>query len=140
MFDYIGDQVEFRWAGEDEFFVAPPEYYVVWDPDGEFVRACNLYVIPAKASGEDWRGESERAKAYLADDDLEHYEIELPKGKWREIGTIDLIRYRRSIELGSFQHPYKVPVPLFESTGKTPSWRVYLPDGCVIDDRGFVWP
>jgi hypothetical protein len=79
--------------------------------------------------------------------------VELPKGPWDRVGRIVRVYYDRYGELASpYQHPFKQEVKdaavlykqqrsqRYGPKGAHKAYRISLPDGCVINAHGFVWP
>lgn len=147
--------VDFKLKGERARVKPPRSHVVLHDPDGITWPKCSVLIgdferldeAPGKIP--DW------ARDYFG----KTYEprkgrVEsLPPRRlsdWQELGELKDIRYiRRGNRFGErgFFHPFgKRRWQSLFITGravlyKHSSWyRIEFPDGCLIDDRGFVWP
>lgn len=130
----------------------PRSHVLVHDTTGRLLSKCELYVVR-------WRGAKSVSKRHnLAPNDpgirdaedyfvSEHGEavpirggsVEIPEGPWRRVALVKFIRYRRAGFEKPFEHEYDVPVKL-EDTMRPLAWRLPLPEGCIVDNRGFVTP
>lgn len=122
--------------------ILPPDFVVVQDENGILFDRCHMHVVR-------WHPKRTR----LSKNDIEvaqrYYgrsvkprggEVEVPKGPWRRVAKIAFIRYRREGELkGNYEHPFKPHVFLY-ATKNPLAWKLKLPDGCIVDERGFVRP
>jgi len=136
--------------GDDVPLPCPKEFVVVNDNSGKQRRSCDFYIckqLPlhnsdtgsqhATASvvtaAQKWFGEALPPRGR---------EVELPNPPWQRGPQIDAIWYRRhAVEglSGRYEHKYRPSVPIFVSS-KPLGWRIALPDGCIVDERGFVAP
>jgi hypothetical protein len=141
----MGDEVAFGVHGSDEEVVCPDEFVIVHDVSGKILRACDFYVLRNRGVIRGDSGVSEvayqTARRWYGDRlSLEKYRVDLPDSGWQRVGKIDAIRYRRLGVLGeAYQHPYDPPIVLYRSLGER-GWKCALPDGCIVDERGFVYP
>jgi hypothetical protein len=123
----------------------PPSYVLVNDATGRILDKCDIYVVK-------WRNKNGRSRAEIDSADRAAAEeyfrtgaqirsgfVELPRGPWRRVGRIRFIRYERHGFDRPFEHRYDMPVELLYSP-RPLAWRLPLPEGCVIDSRGFVRP
>lgn len=126
----------------------PRSHVLVHDTTGQLLSKCELYVVR-------WRGAKTPrlqhqdpaimdAEKYFMDQHgnpvpIRGGSVEIPEGPWRRVAKVKLIRYRRAGYQKPFEHEYEVPVEL-EDTMRPLAWRLPLPEGCVIDNRGFVRP
>jgi hypothetical protein len=126
----------------------PAPYVLVHDTAGLLLSRCDLYVVK-------WhrmyaRSNPSYAVPVRVEGDLKDYfgpranlqwgEVEIPNGPWKRFAMVQFIRYRRAgKEAGLYEHEYEIPVTLYGC--KNPlAWRISLPSGCKVDERGFVWP
>lgn len=70
--------------------------------------------------------------------------VELPTGPWQRVGQAAQIYYARHGKIhGLFHHPYKdredFPVML-DVNRKQTGYRIHMPDGCIVNAHGFVFP
>jgi hypothetical protein len=143
-----GYDVSFRMVKTGRYYQCPEDYWILVDRDGAFWRRCNVGVVQVFYKGEE-PGPDYRGMVV----DVDHlcgcggYELPIgaifddPYGKWKTVGYIDQIRYTRTDlgDKGDMEHDYDVPVPLFKRVGGN-DFCVALPDGCIVDERGFVKP
>jgi len=130
----------------------PRSHVLVHDTTGQLLDKCELYVVKWRGAKKA-RGQHILATGDQAIVDAENYfvgqdgrpvpiragSVEIPQGPWRPVAKIKFIRYRRAGFRKAFEHEYAVPVDL-EDTMRPLAWRLPLPEGCIIDNRGFVRP
>jgi hypothetical protein len=137
--------------GEAAPIVCPKEFVVVHDVSGKQRRSCDFYIcrqtsLPSgNSAGRHAAQEAVVAakKWFGADEPTRGRGVELPDPPWQRGPQIDEIWYRRhAVEglSGRYEHPYKPSVPLYVSSQARDGWRIALPDGCIVDHRGFVYP
>lgn len=133
----------------------PRELTLVHDTVGRVLQQCDLYVLKwkklARSNGAKIAPSSAAlrdAEAYFFD---EHDEalpqvrgrVNLPKNReqsaWRRLAKVRFIRYHRPGFTTLFEHEYEVPVDVWGAKHEL-AFRLPLPSGCVVDERGFVWP
>jgi hypothetical protein len=125
--------------------VCPPSYVLVGDPSGTMFDNCHFYVVKwsqSRAKRSNIEPEAkERADEYFGSTrGLQVGSVDIPKGPWQRVAKVKYIRYRRFGEhAGNYEHTWEFPVTLQVSQNPL-AWRVPLPQGCVVDERGFVWP
>src|SRR5262249_39520451 len=152
----MGREIEFD-LKSGETIVAPPSAGMLFDETGTAWPKCSLLV----KRFEDGTSRSDRGKDYFGRK-ASVYEghVELPMralSTWKRRGEIKAIFYERAgTKLpGFFRHVFNKPRGLYKvifwikgRTAKTPAilyargkdYRVELPDGCIVDDRGIVLP
>lgn len=125
-------------------------YVVVHDPSGALLSSCDLYVVKwhriytSSVSDVDEVSPEVLAAAkeyYGAKTPISVGSVEFPEGPWSRIaGKMALIRYRRyGVDQDDYEHVWDPSVSLFIC--KHPiAFRLPLPEGCVVDERGFVRP
>lgn len=135
----------------------PKSWGLVHDPSGVCIDRCEVLVCPYRTTNTacvelppdiydaamDYWGKDYELKAGL---------VEIPRGPWDRVGRIVRVYYDRYGQLASpYQHPFK---DVKEDTailyrqkraqkfGRSShkAYRISLPDGCVINAHGFVWP
>ena len=123
----------------------PANFVMVHDPSGKRLRRCDFYVLPLQqstgipATKVSKETQSIAKNFYGSDTPLRIGRVDLPTGTWHRVAQVAFIRYRRQgNRRGNFEHPYEIPVWLYDNA--MPAWRIALPNGCVVDARGFVWP
>jgi hypothetical protein len=124
----------------------PRGFVVIHDTAGKLLSPCDLYIVK-------WYSNKGVAVSDLPHDELasvrEYYGaktkikvglVEIPEGPWEKVGRVQLIRYFRAGKAeDTYEHEFDPPVDLFDCA-RPLAWRLPLPQGCVVDDRGFVWP
>lgn len=123
----------------------PPDYVVVHDTSGILFDRCHMHIVK-------WRGGRKRlhnvrnldvhstSKYFGSDAKISVGEVEVPEGPWKKTAKIAFIRYRRTGNLkGNYEHDFDPCVFLY-STQRPLSWKLRLPNGCIVDERGFVRP
>ncbi len=127
--------------------VCPQDYLIVHDVSGAQRRSCDFYVCKQTPLRSHSRHASDDAidaakKWFGGSGSVVGRGVELPNPPWQRAAQIDAIWYRRhavSGLAGRYEHPYSPSVPLYVSS-KPHGWRIALPDGCTVDERGFVYP
>ena len=123
----------------------PGGYVLVNDATSRVLDKCDIYVVK-------WRNSGNRNPQEIDPTDLSAAEeyfrtgaqirsgfVEHPKGPWYRTARIRYIRYERHGSDRPFEHRYDVPVEL-RYCKRPLAWRLPLPEGCIIDSRGFVRP
>jgi hypothetical protein len=133
-----GDHVRFEMT-DGSMITMPDSYGIIHDPEGYSLPYCEVFFGPFEVTRQRVDLTS-KAKAYFG----RGYEgrraiVDVPiQGPWEFVGeTIQIFYKRRGKDTRKFYHPQKRPVRLLRC-GKF--YKNELPDGCVLDDRGFVWP
>lgn len=123
----------------------PAGYVFVNDASGRLMSKCDIYVVK-------WRNSRRRESTDIHPTDLAVAEeyfgsgapirsgfVDLPKGPWKRVARVRFIQYSRFGSPKPFQHRYDPPVDL-QSSKNPLAWKIPMPDGCIIDSRGFVRP
>lgn len=122
---------------DGESLSLPKAYGMIHSPDT--TRRCHVYFGPYKSTRKPVSKLPQIARAYFGD----RYEgtiaeVDIPEGSWRPVGRATVIFYDRPGEAGDYyRHEFAQPIPL-STNGKF--HRLSLPEGCVVNDRGFVKP
>lgn len=125
-------------------------YVVVHDTSGRLLSSCDLYIVKwhriymrASNGAEEISPEAIAAakKYYGRNVSIRVGSVEIPEGPWSRItGKMALIRYRRyGVDADDYEHVWEPSVSLYDC-GHPMSWRLPLPEGCLVDERGFVRP
>lgn len=117
----------------------PASYGIVHDPEGKVFSKCTIFVGPVRRTGESV-GHSPNSRAYFGKKyDLRKATTGRPNGSFKTIGQVVEIRYRRRGRYaGGYYHPFKAFAPTLSRSGRW--YKLDLRDGCIVDDRGFVFP
>lgn len=134
----------------------PESWGLVHDVTGKCINKCEIFVCPYVAKNPiRHRLDSDihqAATSYWGDDySLRMGDVVIPDGPWQHVGHIVRIYYDRYGELASpYQHPFdsNEKSVLYKQKRGTrcvdgkihKTYRISLPDGCVINAHGFVWP
>lgn len=124
----------------------PGNYVLVHDTEGEILNRCDLYVVrwyPDGGQNDHGRVSSKALKAARAyfgsGTDIKFGSVDIPEGPWKREAKVKCIRYRRHGYDKLFEHSYDPAVVIYY-TEQPLAWRVSLPAGCIVDERGFVRP
>lgn len=148
----------------------PKNFGVVRDPIGKHLNRCDVYLcaykISSKPLGTIPQGIAKVVAAYWsADTELVRVTVEIPKGPWHRLGVVETIHYVRydadhkedvpedKKRSGPFWHDFdgsegpwiytfsdRDPTVVLYESRCMHAFKLDLPDGCIINDRGFVWP
>lgn len=134
----------------------PETWGLVHDPTGQCVDKCEVLVCPYTITHKRCVGLPpsiyDAALNYWGEGyELKAGTVVLPTGPWERVGRIVRVYYDRYGELASpYQHPfkdiedtavlYRQQRPQRYGRRSHRSYRISLPDGCVINAHGFVWP
>jgi hypothetical protein len=132
-----GEKVVFRM--KDGSQVRPPAGYgMIHDPDGKQLPKCVVFVGPVKRTQQPVESKG-AAKAYFGKLQLRKAIIARPGGSWKPIGEcVEILYVRKGRYAGSYFHPFKKFSPVLSRCGRY--YRLELRNGCIVDDRGFVFP
>lgn len=124
----------------------PPGYVVVHDATGTLLSSCDMYIVRfiSTTSGQDEisaEAISAAREYYGKNVRIKVGQVELPEGPWKRIsGKMNMVRYRRAGDLAdSYEHVWDPSVSLYDCENPI-AWRMPLPEGCIVDPRGFVRP
>ncbi len=123
----------------------PPSYVLVNDASGRLLNKCDIYVVRWRTSRRREVSDVHRADLAAAQDyfgssaQIRSGFVDIPRGPWKRVARVRFIRYSRFGFNKAFEHRYQAPVDLLSSIQPL-AWRIPLPEGCVIDSRGFVRP
>ena len=151
-----GTRVAFDFVDGAEMDVAPKSA-MMHDAEGRDWPRCSVLIGPFSAgttSGVPTGGKSLRAARdyYGRNYVLKAGDLDTPPramAGWRKVGSVRRIYYYRpgNRHRGDFQHPVGARKHVFFGPKGRASvyvrgrWvRLELPSGCILDDRGFVWP
>lgn len=140
-----GDEVSFVRQRDGHVIYLPPEFVMVHDVHGELVRSCDVFVVPYAFEGKGASGSDRSLLRYATEyygkqTPLERGTVEVPVKGWQRVAETYAIRYRRAGKYkGLYEHKFS-ELPWLEKHRTTRAYRLPLPDGCVLNDRGIVWP
>lgn len=122
----------------------PPAYVLVNDAAGRLLDRCEIYIVRWRNNKRREVSDIHRADLAAAQDyfgsgaSIRNGFVDIPKGPWKRVVRVRYIRYERFGFDKPFEHRYDPAVDLFST--QPLAWRIPLPEGCVIDSRGFVRP
>jgi hypothetical protein len=131
-----GREISFE-MDDGQKIALPKRYGMIHNPKQS--TKCVVYFGPYERAGESVTQMPRIASLYFGSDyDARGGYIDLPEGKWDRVGNVNVIFYDRPGEHSDYyRHEFKEPVPLSRN-GEY--WRITLPKGSVVNDRGFVSP
>ena len=118
----------------------PKSHGMIHNPDvGGDGERCRVYFGPYEKTDGAVTKLTTRARNYFGGDyQGRHAYVNFPSGKWKLSCTIMAIFYQRDGEHADYyRHEFERPLPLYE-LGKF--YRLNLGKGCVLNDRGYVFP
>jgi hypothetical protein len=140
-----GDQVSFVRMRDGHVIYMPPSHVMVHDVHGELARTCDLFIVPYAhvKNGTSDSDKSLRSKAvdyYGKQTPLETGTIDVPTTGWHRVAATYAIRYRRmGRHRGLYEHDFS-ELPWLEQSRDALAYKLPLPEGCVLNERGIVWP
>jgi hypothetical protein len=123
----------------------PADFVLVHDTSGLLFDRCHMHIVRWRGGRKKLNGAREKdvqvAHTYFGRNvAINVGEVEVPEGPWSRVAKVKYIRYRRQGNAkGNYEHPFDPPVFLY-STQRPLSWKLKLPNGCIVDERGFVRP
>lgn len=136
----------------------PTNYVLVHDAAGAVFPRCELFVVRWRGRGGSPRVDSEDmkyAREYYGERTrIVRGSVDVPSGPWKRIASVRAVRYRRQSipdhlrapgenKTRELEHAFKsvaMPSTVLYSTRGPLAWKLSLPNGCIIDDRGFIVP
>lgn len=141
----------------------PKKFGLIHDPTGLVLNRCDIYItrytISTKPVGAIPQRIAKFVDAYLGKETPRvRVAVEIPKGPWHRLGVIRTVHYvRRNTEDakkdGLFYHDFdgsegplsytfsdRDPTTEILESRSMRAFKLELPDGCIVNERGFVWP
>jgi hypothetical protein len=135
-----GSHVEFRMADGSRRRL-PVSYGMIHDPDGKNFPRCSVFVGPVTRTQQPVKPSS-KAVDYFGSKYIPRKAIIqglVRSRNWVPVGEVAEIFYvRRGRHADRYYHPFKRFNPTLSKSGRF--YRLDLRDGCIVDDRGFVFP
>jgi hypothetical protein len=129
--------------------ILPDDCWLIGDKSGKLWRECDVYILKCKRVSSknvefDPQDLSEAEDYWGPRDKWAPYQFAIPRGKWKKVAQVVRIGYRRGrtgnwLHPGPQEPPFEKPVSLYVNE-RGDGWRLRLPGGCVLDDRGFIYP
>lgn len=123
----------------------PADFVVVHDTSATLFDPCHMHIVKwrrgRKGLSTVHNKDVQVARKYFGrNSQLKVGDVEVPQGPWKRVAKISFIRYRREgYAKGNYEHEFKPPVYLYSTTNPL-AWKLRLPNGCIVDERGFVRP
>lgn len=131
----------------------PAGFVLVHDTEGTVFPRCDVYIVRFRArrvAPESYMSEHHlrTAREYFGDTArIQGGSVDHPSGPWARVAKIQIVRYTRHPRVasevakfaGGHEHEYAPPVWLYSSQ-RPLAWKLSMPSGCIIDERGFVVP
>lgn len=119
----------------------PRSFGIIHDPTGEALPRCDVF-FGAYRKTDKVGTPTRQSTAYFG----RRYQpknttIDIPRGPWKNIGEVVQILYVRTEKsqyAGKYYHPFKKVHPVVSKCKSY--YKLALPNGCILDDRGFVFP
>lgn len=154
----MGRQVSFDLAGRKKLD-APVRNGMLHDPSGKYWSACSLLIAPFN-NGDEEADDGAGRDYFGRNATVYEGRCELPDktlSRWRAVGTVAQVFYDRAGTKypGYYKHKFNSPrgvyklVALFKKRVAESKvvlykldnfYRLELPNGCIVDDRGIVLP
>lgn len=138
-----GNRVKFKTV-EGKILSLPAHHGIVHDPDGQQLKKCDVYFTPYRKLSRKPKGTTRAAARYFgANYNVRYVVVNVPRSGWKPVADVVMIYYVRTGLPGSggmrgYHHPFQSkPVRLMKS-GRC--YKLDLPNSCIVDDRGFVFP
>lgn len=119
----------------------PTSYGTIHDQEGKVLPKCDVFFGPIKNLRQPVEMNRSHRRYFGAD-----YRAALsmtpniPKDGWKKVGDVVQILYVRKGKRapGGFHHPFKSRQPTLYKNGRL--YKLSLGEGCIVDDRGYVFP
>jgi hypothetical protein len=125
----------------------PRGYVAAHDATGRLLSKCDIYIVKWHRTGTRTTPNGAKRMDENALRVFHDYygnnavpvsgKIDVPRGRFKQIARVQFIRYSREGFTIPFEHEFDPPQHLSATSN---AWRVPLPEGCLIDSRGFVRP
>jgi hypothetical protein len=119
----------------------PSKYGTIHDQDGTILPKCDVFFGPWKKTQHPAEMSRNQRRYFGADHQAKLAKLpKIPIDGWKEIGKVVMIYYvRRGVRApGGFHHPFKSRQPTLFKNGRF--YKLSLGSGCIVDDRGYVFP
>jgi hypothetical protein len=140
--------------------ILTPRGAMIHDPSGSVWPNCSLLIVPIRgsrvASDDEYQGAPKHFLGRTHQARVAQFEIpSRTVGDWKVVGNVTRVDYVRggTKAPGGYRHTMNKPRGIYRFThllkgGKAPvvlrklgrCYRIDLPSGCVVDDRGIVYP
>lgn len=135
-----GTDVKFEMA-DGRILSLPPKHGIIHDPSGQALPRCDVYFGPFQKGRTPIDLPTKEARAYFGRFyDARAAVVDVPPGPWKPVGDVTQIFYvRPGVHQGRYYHLFREGNLLRLSRCRA-FHRLDLPEGCVVNDRGFVKP
>lgn len=119
----------------------PASYGTFHDQEGVVLPKCDVFFGPFKKTRRPVEMNRSHRRYFGADYQAVLATLpKIPKDGWKKVGEVAQILYVRKGKRasGGFHHPFKSRQPTLWKAGRI--YKLSLGDGCIVDDRGYVFP
>jgi len=121
-------------------FHAPVSYGIIHDPEGKQLSKCVAYLGPYRTNKKPIEMTSDAKQYFGSDYDARSAVVNIPDGEWKPMGTVTQIFYKRPGKYeGKYFHLFNKNTKVLLSRCKN-HFRLEMPNGCIVNWRGFVYP
>lgn len=134
------DRVAFDFANGKSLKL-PAHYGTFHDQNGIVLPKCEVFFGPWKKTKQPAKMDRSQRRYFGADHKAFMAKLpQIPVDGWKKVGDVVMIYYvRRGTRApDGFHHPYKSKSPTLYKCGRL--YKLALGDGCLVDDRGYVFP
>lgn len=119
----------------------PPSFRTLHDPEGKGLPKCDVYFAPVKQTGQKVSMGRSGRRYFGKETGTISILPKLKAGSWKVVGKVAVIYYVRlgKRARGGFNHPFKSRQPTLSKSSQG-YYKLSLGAGCLVDDRGYVFP
>jgi hypothetical protein len=112
----------------------------IHDPDGEYFDKCEVFIGKVVKTQRKPAKTSDKANRYFGSRYTQREAtVDIPAGPWVPQGEVVEIRYvRKGQYAAKYFHVFKQRSPMLSKCRSY--YCLALQGGCIVDDRGFVFP
>ena len=122
----------------------PSGYGCVHDPSGHKLPRCTVYFAPFSLTGRPAKMDLYDRKWFGADYKGVQAIVDVDASRWEPVARVTKVFYLRRGARAPFGFHHTFEVKNLELSkgrvGRSTVYKLELPYGCVVDDRGFVFP
>lgn len=139
-----GRQVELVTTKDEVLLDRPDDFWILTDRHGEMFPPCHVLLCRCEiASGAVSKlcdpDDLAEARSYYDRRRFRAWRPVFSMGPWRLVALVSEIRYLRD-RPPPFRHPFESPVRCYVSTVEPITYKLTLPEGCILNNHGFVEP
>lgn len=142
-----GDMTRFELEGGRSIRLKK-NFGMVHDPTGRIANRCDVYLCEYTIDMDHSLKLSPTMRKVVngyfgSDARVVRALVEIPSGPWQRLGVVETIYYARyGKHEGPWYHPFEDTEPQVElyKSRSCDAYKLQIPNGCIINDHGFVWP